>query len=187
MAARNTPRITFRRVAQWMLWILLPLLTVMALAGSLILSIYGPAFRQGAMWLNIVALACSMNCLVGLAETVIMVQRPRLNLVNSAISCVIALAANVWLINRFGVTGAAFGILLPYVLLGILRHRALQQIFGWRNPWSKLGPPVLAALIATIPAVVCRATIEEMWGQGISASVFLIVYFIAWRYHRARK
>ncbi len=39
---------TFSRVAQWMLWILLPLLAVMALAGSLILSIYGPAFRQGA-------------------------------------------------------------------------------------------------------------------------------------------
>ena len=178
--------VAFSRVAQWMLWILLPLLAVMALAGSLILSIYGPAFRQGAMWLNIVALACATNCFVGLAETVIMVQRPRINLVNSAISCVIALAANVWLINRFGVTGAAFGILLPYVLLGILRHRALQQVFGWRDPWSKLGPPVLAALIATVPAVVCRATIEGMWGQGISASVFLIVYFIAWRYHRAR-
>jgi O-antigen/teichoic acid export membrane protein len=176
----------FSRVAQWMLWILLPLLAVMALAGSVILSIYGPAFRQGAMWLDIVALACGTNCLVGLAETVIMVQRPRLNLVNSAITCVIALAANVWLINRFGVTGAAFGILLPYVLLGILRHRALQQVFGWRNPWSKLGPPVLAALIATAPAVVCRVTIEGMWGQGISATVFFVVYFIAWRYHRAR-
>ena len=63
----------FSRVAQWMLWILLPLLAVMALAGSVILSIYGPAFRQGAMWLNIVALACGTNCFVGLAETVIMV------------------------------------------------------------------------------------------------------------------
>ena len=39
----------FSRVSQWMLWILLPLVAVMALAGSLILSIYGPAFRQGGM------------------------------------------------------------------------------------------------------------------------------------------
>ena len=61
-----------------MLWILLPLLAVMALAGPLILSIYGPAFREGAVWLVIVALACGTNCFVGLAETVIMVQRPRL-------------------------------------------------------------------------------------------------------------
>ena len=52
----------------------------------LILSIYGPAFRQGAIWLDIVALACAHERFVGLAETVIMVQRPRLNLLNSAIT-----------------------------------------------------------------------------------------------------
>ena len=100
---------TFARVAQWMLWILLPLLAVMALAGSVILSIYGPEFRQGALWLGIVALACATNCFVGLAETVIMVQRPKINLFNSAITCVIAVVANFWLINSLGVTGAAFG------------------------------------------------------------------------------
>ena len=37
---------TFSRVAQWMLWILFPLLAVMALAGPLMLSIYGPAFDR---------------------------------------------------------------------------------------------------------------------------------------------
>ena len=97
---------TFSRVAQWMLWILLPLLAVIALAGSVILSIYGPEFREGAIWLDIVAIACGTNCFVGLAETVIMVQRPRLNLLNSAITCVIALAANFWLIGKFGVIGS---------------------------------------------------------------------------------
>ena len=56
------------------------LVAVMVLAGSVILGIYGPAFRQGAMWLGIVALACATNAFVGLAETVIMVQKPRLNL-----------------------------------------------------------------------------------------------------------
>ena len=52
------------------------------------------------MWLGIVALACATNCFVGLAETVIMVQRPRLNLLNSAITVVIAVVANFWLISR---------------------------------------------------------------------------------------
>ena len=103
---------TFSRVAQWMLWILLPLFAVMALAGPVILSIYGAAFRQGALWLDIVALACGTNCFVGLAETVIMVQRPRINVFNSAVTCVVAFVANLWLINSLGVTGAAFGILV---------------------------------------------------------------------------
>ncbi len=174
---------TFSRVAQWMLWILLPLLAIMALAGSLILSIYGPAFRQGAAWLVIVALACGTNCFVGLAETVIMVQKPRLNLLNSAITAVIAVAANVWLISSLGVLGAAFGILLPYVLLGILRHRTLRLVFGWERPWSNIAPPVIAALIAAVPAIPCRLLLGGAVGQITSGLVFLAVFGLQWRFH----
>jgi O-antigen/teichoic acid export membrane protein len=174
----------FSRVSQWMLWILLPLVAVMILAGSVILGIYGPAFRQGGMWLGIVAIACATNAFVSLAETVIMVQKPRLNLLNSIITCAVALAANLWLISRFGVTGAAFGILLPYVLQGILRYRALRMVFRWRNPWGDIGHPLVAALFATIPALACRMLIDGITGQVIASSVFLLVYLVAWLHYR---
>jgi O-antigen/teichoic acid export membrane protein len=176
----------FSQVAQWMLWILLPLLAVMTFAGSTILSIYGPAFRQGSTWLIIVAIACGTNAFVGLAETVIMVQKPRVNVLNSSITCVVAFIANLFLIRRFGVMGAAFGILLPYALLGILRHRALRSVFRWRNPWANIGPPLNAALVALVPAIVCRAITTGVIGEISSSLVFLGAYFITWRYHRAR-
>jgi O-antigen/teichoic acid export membrane protein len=178
---------TFSRIAQWMLWILLPLLAVMALAGSVALGIYGPAFRQGAMWLNIVALACGTNCFVGLAETVIMVQRPGLNLLNSSITIVIAVAANLWLIKSLGVTGAAFGILLPYVLLGILRHHTLRLVFGWRRPWSNIAPPVIAAVIALVPAIACRLLLDGVAGQIVSAAVFLALFALEWWWFHFRQ
>jgi O-antigen/teichoic acid export membrane protein len=174
----------FSRVAQWMLWILLPLVAVMVFAGSVILGIYGPAFRQGGTWLGIVAIACATNAFVSLAETVIMVQKPRLNLLNSIITCVVALIANLWLISRFGVTGAAFGILLPYVLQGILRYRALRLVFRWRNPWADISHPLLAAVIAGVPALLCRAMIGGIAGQVIAAFSFLLVYLGAWCYYR---
>jgi O-antigen/teichoic acid export membrane protein len=176
----------FSQVAQWMLWILLPLLAVMTFAGGMILSIYGPAFRQGSTWLIIVAIACGTNAFVGLAETVIMVQKPRVNVLNSSITCVVAFIANLFLIGSFGVMGAAFGILLPYVLLGILRHRALRSVFRWRNPWANIGAPLIGALVALVPAIVCRAVISGVAGEISSSVVFLVAYFIAWRYHRAR-
>jgi O-antigen/teichoic acid export membrane protein len=176
--------LAFSRVSQWMLWILLPLVAVMALAGSVILGIYGPVFRQGGMWLGIVALACATNAFVSLAETVIMVQKPRLNLLNSIITCAIALTANLWLISRFGVTGAALGILLPYVLQGILRYRALRMVFRWQNPWGDVGRPLVAALIAGVPAILLRLTINGMSGQIIAAIVFLIIYGAAWLFYR---
>ena len=174
----------FSRVAQWMLWVLLPLLAVLAFAGGTILTVYGPEFRQGSIWLIIVALACGTNALVGLAETVIMVQNPRLNVWNSSIACVVAFIANLFLILNWGAMGAAFGILLPYVLLGILRHRALRSVFGWRNPWANIGPPFFAMLVAALPAAVCRAMINGVPGEIGASLVFLLVYFFAWLYYR---
>ena len=174
----------FGRVAQWMLWVLVPLLAVMIFAGGTILSIYGSAFRQGWPWLVIVAIACGTNAFVGLAETVIMVQKPRLNVWNSAITCVIAIVANLFLIHTFGVMGAAFGILLPYVLLGILRRRALRKVFKWRNPWAGISPPFIGALFALPLAIILRLTIHGIVGEIAGAAVFLAVYFFAWRRDR---
>jgi O-antigen/teichoic acid export membrane protein len=176
--------VAFSRVAQWMLWILLPPVAVMIFAGPLILSIYGPSFPQGGNWLIIVAIACATNAFVSLAETVIMVQKPRLNLLNSLITCIVAIAANVWLISQFGVTGAAFGILLPYVLQGILRYRTLRSVFRWRNPWGDVGRPLTAALLSIVPAVVCRLLIAGIPGQLIASGAFLLVFGGAWLYHR---
>ena len=55
---------TYARLAQWMLWILSPLVAVLSLAGGTILLIYGPAFQQGGVWLGIVALASATNAFV---------------------------------------------------------------------------------------------------------------------------
>jgi O-antigen/teichoic acid export membrane protein len=175
---------TYARLAGWMLWILLPLVAVMTLSGSVILLIYGSAFAQGGTWLGIVAIACATNAFVSLGETVIMVQRPHLNLLNSSIACAMAFGANLWLIPRFGVTGAAFGILLPYVIQGILRHVILRLVFRWRDPWSSIRPPIFAAIIAFIPALSCRLLLGRITGQVVAGLVFIAIFGSSWLYHR---
>ena len=174
---------TYGRLAQWMLWILLPIVAVLILAGGPILLIYGPAFEQGAIWLAIVTIACATNAFIGLGETVIMVQRPHLNLLHSSIASVIAVGANLLLIPRFGVTGAAFGILVPYLVQGFLRFTALRFVFRWPSSWSKIAPPVIAAAIAAIPAIVCRVGIQNLAGQIAAGAVFLVIFGIGWQYH----
>src|SRR5437867_2747672 len=175
---------TYAQIAQWMLWILLPLVAVMTLAGSVILLIYGPAFGQGGVWLGIVAIACATNAFVSLGETVIMVQRPHLNLLNSSVTCAVAFGTNLWLIPRFGVTGAACGILLPYVIQGILRYGVLRLVFRWRNPWSSVRPPILTAIIAFVPALMCRLFLDGIAGQVIAGFVFLAIFGVGWLRHR---
>jgi O-antigen/teichoic acid export membrane protein len=179
---------TYARLAQWMLWILLPLVAVMSLAGGTILLIFGPAFRQGGVWLGIVALASAINAFVALGETVIMVQRPRLNLLHSSITCAVAAGGLLWLIPRFGVMGASFGILLPYIVQGILRYATLRWVFHWKDSWSDIRPPLIAAVIALVPALVCRTLLDGIVGQVTSAAAFLAVFGVQWwRHHTHAK
>src|SRR6266699_714253 len=175
--------ITYARLAQWMLWILLPLVAVLSLAGSTLLLIYGPAFWQGGLWLGIVALASATNAFVSLGETVIMVQRPRLNLLHSSITCVVAFAGLLCLIPRFGPLGAAVGILLPYVVQGLLRYATLRWVFHWKDSWSDISPPLIAAGIAVVPALICRGFLSGVVGQVTSAAVFLAVFGVQWWRH----
>jgi O-antigen/teichoic acid export membrane protein len=184
----ETAAATYARLAEWMLWILLPLVAVMSLAGGTILLVFGPSFRQGGVWLGIVALASAINAFVALGETVIMVQRPHLNLLHSSITCTVAAGGLLWLIPRFGVMGAAFGILLPYLVQGTLRYVTLRWVFRWKDSWSDIRPPLVAAGIALVPAIVCRAFLGGIAGQVTSAVAFLAVFGVQWwRHHIHRK
>ncbi|HEU0209784.1 MAG TPA: oligosaccharide flippase family protein [Candidatus Udaeobacter sp.] len=179
---------TYARLAQWMLWILLPAVAVLSLAGSTILLIYGPAFWQGGLWLGIVALASATNAFVSLGETVIMVQRPRLNLLHSSITCVVAFTGLLCLIPRFGSLGAAVGILIPYIVQGFLRYATLRWVFHWKDSWSDISSPLIAAGIAIVPALVCRGFLSGVIGQVTSAAVFLAIFGAQWwRHHIHRK
>src|SRR5438132_8863357 len=178
---------TYSYLAQWMLWILLPLVAVMALAGGVILLIFGPAFQQGSGWLGIVALAAAINAFVALGETVIMVQRPHLNLLHSSITCAVAAGGLLWLLPRFGAMGAAFGILLPYIVQGILRYATLRWVFRWKDSWSDIRPPLIAAGIALVPALICRLFLGGIAGQVISAAAFLAVFGVQWLQHHIHR
>ena len=178
---------TYARLAEWMLWILLPLVAVMSLAGSTILLIYGPAFWQGGAWLGIVALASAINAFVYLGETVIMVQRPQLNLLHSLITCAVAFAGLLWLIPRFGAFGAAVGMLLPYIVQGTLRYATLRWVFHWKDSWSDIRPPLIAAAIALVPTLICRSFLGGIPGQLISAGVFLAIFAVQWWHHHVHR
>lgn len=174
---------TYARLAQWMLWILLPLVALLTLAGGTILMIFGPAFRPGGAWLGVVALAAALNAFVSLGETVIMVQRPRLNLLHSAITCVAAAVALLVLIPRYGAMGAAIGILFPYLIQGILRYVTLRFVFHWEDSWRDIRPPLIAALIAVIPALLFRWSLSGLLREVVSAAVFLLVFGVQWLKH----
>jgi O-antigen/teichoic acid export membrane protein len=170
-------------LARWMLAILLPVVAVFALAGGAIMTIFGEAFRQGALWTAIIAAACALSAFVGLGETILMVDRPNVNLINSAVAFAAAVSLNLVLIPRFGPLGAAIAMLVPYTLQGILRGLEISWIFGWRWPFRALVKPWLAALAGLPLALALRLAVHgsPTIVEVAAAAVYLAGYVLAWR------
>jgi hypothetical protein len=131
------------------------------LLGGIGLRIFGPGFEAGATWVALLAIAHATNSFVGLAETVIMIQRPMLNLINSGGTVVLQFGASLLLIPSLGATGAALAMVLAYVTQGVLRYLELRFLFQWRWPWGALARPALAFAIAFAIALPLRLLIRR--------------------------
>src|SRR5437762_3426687 len=78
-------------------------------------------------------------------------------------------------------------ILLPYLVQGMLRYATLRWVFHWKDSWSDIRPPLIAAGIAFVPALICRAFLGGIAGQVISAAAFLAVFGVQWLQHHIHR
>ena len=168
-------------LARWMLAILLPALIVLALSGGAIMTIFGASFYRGGTWAAIIGAACAINAFVGLGETILMVERPGMNLINSTVAFVAAVGLNLILIPALGPLGAALGMLAPYMLQGILRGVEISWLLKWRWPWRALLKPWLAASIALPVALAARLFAHGIVWEFAAAGLYLAGYLLAWR------
>jgi O-antigen/teichoic acid export membrane protein len=166
---------------RWVLAAQLPLVGVLILSGGTVLGIYGSGFRQGAQWLALLALAHGANAFAGLVETLLMIERPTLNVVNAAGTVAVQLVAGVVLIPMMGVTGAALAMCLGFSAQGVLRFLELRHVFGWSWPWRSLVRPAAAFTLAFLPAVIVRVVTASRL-DFLSGALFLALYVAAWRW-----
>ena len=193
-----TPVIATRRAAQgpaslretvagpgrWVLSAQLPLVGALFLSSGFVLSIYGPSFRQGALWLAILGIAHGANSFAGLVETLIMIERPGLNLLNAAVTIATQLVVGIVLIPRMGVTGAAVAMCAGFVVQGALRFAEVKHVFGWSWPWQSLRRPLAAFTIAFVPALGVRLLsggLGALTAEVASGALFLGLYIAMWR------
>jgi O-antigen/teichoic acid export membrane protein len=168
-------------LARWMLAVLLPVVAVLALSGGAIMTIFGASFRSGGSWTAILGLAGALNAFALLGETILMVERPGLNLLNSGIALGAVVGAQLLLIPAFGPLGAALGMIVPYAIQNVLRGVEISWLLPWSWPWRALVKPWAAALAALPPALLVRLSAGGTTGEVTSALVYLAGYVAAWR------
>jgi O-antigen/teichoic acid export membrane protein len=172
---------SYGSVARWMLALLLPIVIVLALAGGVVMSLFGRGFEAGAPWMAVAAAACALNAFVGLGEIVLMIERPAWNVMNTAAASITAVMLNLVLIPRLGALGAALGMLAPYALQGLLRGIEVPRLLGWRWPWATLVRPWALAIAALPPALLVRVLFDGRQWEAAAGVLYALGYFIAWR------
>lgn len=164
---------------RWVLAGQLPAVGFMALAAAPLLSIYGPEFRAGALWLGLLAAAHAANSFAGLVETLLMIERPGLNFLNALVTVIVQIVVSIFLIPVLGVLGAVVGMSTGFAVQGVLRFVELKHVFGWSWPWQSLVRPLQAFALAMLPALGLRL----VFGSSValaSALLFAACYCGAW-------
>lgn len=178
---RREAESSYGYVARWMLAILLPAIVVLAVSGGPLLRIFGSGFERGAPWLAVAGAACALNAFVGIGETILMIQRPTWNVINTTIAFIAAVGLNLVLIPRFGAMGAAAGMLVPYAIQGALRGFEIAYLLKWAWPWRTLLRPWTATLVALPVPVVVRSLGGGLLVDTAAGVLFVAAYLGSWR------
>ncbi len=145
----------FKTVTKWIFTLSFAVFLAIVLFAKPILNIFGQDFVAGASALLILSFGRLVDAGVGSAGYIIMMTgRPKINLLNSSLLCVITVIMNLLLIPRYGIIGAAIGTAFSITVINIMRLLEVyyfERIHPYQKSFVKpLASGILAALIVYI-------------------------------------
>ncbi len=161
---------------RWVLAVLLLVAGCLSFGAPLVLGLFGPGFGSGASWLVILVAAQVVYSYSGLAEAVLLVRRPALNVLNAVLAVLVSLGLCLALVPRFGAGGAAVATLAGHIALAGLRFSELAGILRTPWPWTRNRPAVVAFVAACAPAAAARWLVPGPAGAAVAIGAFLVLY-----------
>ena len=165
----------YQNVTRWILILDAAFLVIMFLAGRQVMTLFGAEFIAGATALAILSLATAINGIWGISELFILIDKPWINMVNSACAIVAAVILNMLLIPRYGIIGAASAVLILHA--GLNTVRLIQTAILY-----KLHPFSWDHVKATLAFVLSLGAVWGIWKtlQLHGTSADLSAVFVCW-------
>jgi O-antigen/teichoic acid export membrane protein len=175
----------FVTVARWILTVNLPVAVCLLLIGDTILQQLGASDLEVAADLQMAIEVLFVLCVGMMVQSVFAVAepllamsgRPGVNLVNNILWLALNFGLNLWLIDVYGIQGAAVGAAVAMVVIAMLRVTevyVLCSILPFRRTQLK---PLLAGTGAAVPTwLLCQATSDPLWRSLLPGAGFLVVY-----------
>jgi O-antigen/teichoic acid export membrane protein len=111
----------YQTTTRWVVTLNLPMILIIMLFPSAIMSVFGKSFAEGAPALVLMGLVNFVNVATGMCGTILdMTGHTRMKLVNSVVRVSVGILANFMLIPRYGITGAAMAALIHEVIANLL-------------------------------------------------------------------
>ena len=168
------------QMGRWTLALQLPLAGVLVVSGGLALALFGPSFMLAAPWLALLVVAHGLFNFFGLAESLLLVRRPDLNLLNSCLGAAIQLGLSLLFVPRVGAAGAALAMIAAHLTLGALRLTELRWLFGLTWPWRSLVRPATTSALAFAASLGVRRVVPGPPGWAAAAVVLVAVVVAGW-------
>jgi O-antigen/teichoic acid export membrane protein len=175
----------FVTVTRWIFTVNLPIAVCMLLIADPILQLLGSSklavaadLQMAIEVLFVLCVGMMIQSVFAVAEPLLaMSGRPGVNLVNNVIWLALNFALNLWLIEIYGIVGAAFGAAVAMVVVALLRVGevyALRKVLPFRRSQFK---PLLGGCLAAVPAWFLRdAAVEPLWRAVLPSAGFLVTY-----------
>lgn len=170
----------YKRVFGLILVFNLAALGSVLLAGETILSLFGSKFSSGAAVFSVLTFAAVVNGAFGLSELLILIERPTINLLNSAVAAIISIALAWTLTSRFGVIGAAYASAATFVIMNAARLIETYIIVGLHPFCAKNIVATFCAVVSLSAAFLFDAmTPLEKAPREIAAVLIFLLFYVA--------
>lgn len=168
-------------LTKWVFSATLPLFLVMFLFPEAVLNIvFGPEYIDAALALQILALAYFIHTFLGPnSQTLLVLGRTKLMLLNSAICTVMNVVLNLTLIPSMGIKGAAIASAISLVALNILSSTEVYLLVK-AHPFSRnyLKPVIASISLVAIIYVIAGNLfdVKSIWVLGMLFILFFLAY-----------
>jgi O-antigen/teichoic acid export membrane protein len=167
-------------VTSWIFRLALPAAVVLIVFARQLLGLFGPAFESGATVTVVLTVGQLVNAITGpCGLMLVMSGRPGIQMVGNAATLALNLGLNLYLIPRYGVTGAAIAWAVSMVFINGLRVVAVAVTMHMLPLHEGLLKGALAGSVAAAAGLAARSFTSGPLTLLIGVPLTVVVYALA--------
>jgi len=172
----------FKISTRWVFTLTLPVTLIMMIFSKEILgSLFGESFVEGWIILVIFSISRLITTSTGSVGFILqMTGKQDVELVNTIVTVIINIGLNIWLIQAYGILGAALGTGISMIVINIVKLIEVHKLIGMQPYNVKYVKAMLAGVLSILACLVFNNILRTGTLSWILSIVVLsITYFIS--------